>query len=189
MPFSKPSPNRKAGAKIIAKIVVRALNAGAARGTVAFGPLRFPCALGRSGIKALKREGDGATPRGRFALRRVLYRPVGVGLPPVTALDIRRVRASDGWCDSAFDRNYYRPVALPYAASAEHLWRADGLYDVVVVLGYNDVPRIKNRGSAIFMHVARTGFKPTEGCVALRAGDLRRLIAAVPRGSQIIIEI
>jgi L,D-peptidoglycan transpeptidase YkuD (ErfK/YbiS/YcfS/YnhG family) len=141
----------------------------------------------------LKREGDGATPRGRFSLRRVLYRPRGAGLPPRTALEVRRVGKRDGWCDDAFDRNYNRPVALPYPARAEHLWRADGLYDVVVVLGYNDVPRIKNRGSAIFMHIARpgarTGFRPTEGCVALRANDLRRLIASVPRGSQIVIEI
>jgi L,D-peptidoglycan transpeptidase YkuD (ErfK/YbiS/YcfS/YnhG family) len=99
------------------------------------------------------------------------------------------LRKSDGWCDSAFDRNYNRPVDLPYPDSAERLWREDGVYDVIVVLGYNDVPRIRNRGSAIFMHIARDRFEPTEGCVALRRDDLLRLLKVVPRFSEIVIEI
>lgn len=174
--------------KAPAQLVVKALSAGARRGRVQFGSFLAPCALGRSGVKGLKREGDGATPRGRFQVRAVLYRPVS-GRRPRTALDIAAIRPGDGWCDSPLDRNYNRPVRLPYAASTERMWRGDGLYDVVVVLGYNDVPRIKNRGSAIFMHVARDGFPPTEGCIALRAADLRRLLAVLPRGSEIVIEI
>ena len=167
------------------KLFVRALSPAARRGHLQLGSLRMPCALGRSGIKALKREGDGATPRGRFPLRHVLYR-LGTSRP-LTALALRPIRRDDGWCDGPFDRNYNRPVKLPYPASAEHLWRADGLYDVVVVLGYNDVPRIRNRGSAIFMHIARGDLKPTEGCIALRSRDLRRLLSVVPRCSEIIV--
>jgi len=183
--MQRPGPASRYNAA--ARLIVRALNAAAQRGSVQFGSFRVPCALGRCGVRALKREGDGATPCGRFRLRRVLYRPCRVR--PRTALDIRAIRENDGWCDGAGDRNYNRSIKLPYKGSAERLWREDGLYDIVVVLGCNDVPRIKNRGSAIFMHVARPGFSPTEGCIALRASDLQRLIAMVPRRSEIVIEI
>jgi L,D-peptidoglycan transpeptidase YkuD (ErfK/YbiS/YcfS/YnhG family) len=172
---------RKPGAKLF----VRALSKAARRGHLQFGPFRMPCALGRSGIKVLKREGDGATPLGRFPFRYAFYRPQTSRLR--TALALRPIRPNDGWCDSPVDRNYNRPVRLPYSASAEHLWRADGLYDVVVVLGYNDVPRVRNRGSAIFMHIARGDLKPTEGCIALRSRDLRRLMSAVPRGGEVVV--
>jgi L,D-peptidoglycan transpeptidase YkuD (ErfK/YbiS/YcfS/YnhG family) len=104
-------------------------------------------------------------------------------------LPVHPIRRDDGWCDSSPDSNYNRPVKLPYGASAEHMWRADGLYDVVVVLGYNDVPRVRGRGSAIFLHIARGNFEPTEGCVALRARDLRRLVTRLRRHSEIIIQI
>lgn len=170
------------------KMNVRALNAGAQRGYLEIGPYRMPCALGRAGITARKREGDVATPRGRFHLRGLYYNPER-GLRPRTRLAIRSLRPIDGWCDSSLDRNYNRRVTLPYGESAERLWRDDHLYDLIVVLGYNDAPRIRNRGSAIFMHVARPGFLPTEGCIALRAADLRRVLQAVTRRSEIIIEV
>jgi L,D-peptidoglycan transpeptidase YkuD (ErfK/YbiS/YcfS/YnhG family) len=136
----------------------------------------------------LKREGDGATPRGRFSLRGVFYKPNG-GMLPGTALHRRALRKSDGWCDSSSDRNYNRPVSLPYPKSAERLWRDDGIYDVIVVLDYNHVPRIRNRGSAIFMHIARPDFAATDGCIALRRADLQRVLRAVSREARIIIEV
>ena len=101
---------------------------------------------------------------------------------------MRAISNNDGWCDQPMDRNYNREVGLPYAASAERLWRDDRLYDIVVVLGHNDLPRVRNRGSAIFMHVARANFAATEGCIALRARDLRRLISILPRNSELVIE-
>jgi L,D-peptidoglycan transpeptidase YkuD (ErfK/YbiS/YcfS/YnhG family) len=179
-------PVRKA--KERKKLIVRAISAASERGSLQFGPFRVPCALGRCGVKVLKREGDGATPRGRYPLRRVLYKP-GLVSRPRTALDLRAMRMTDGWCDSPSDRNYNRSVDLPYPQSAERLWRADAIYDVVVVLGYNDVPRIRGRGSAIFMHIARPGLPPTDGCIALRQCDLRRVLRTVPRASEIVIEI
>ena len=91
----------------------------------------------------------------------------------------RAIRNCDGWCDAPTDRNYNRPVRLPYPASAERLWREDELYDVVVVLGHNDCPRTKGRGSAIFMHVAKPGYAPTEGCIALALPHLLRLLEHV----------
>jgi len=162
------------------KIVVRSLCAGATRGTLTYGNLTFPCALGRSGRRSIKREGDGATPIGRLAIHRAHYRPdrllrpAGGGGVPISPL-----RPSDGWCDAPTDRNYNRPVRHPYPASAEHMWRSDRLYDVVLVLGYNLKPRIAGRGSAIFMHATAPGMKPTEGCIALEPQHLRRLVSAL----------
>jgi L,D-peptidoglycan transpeptidase YkuD (ErfK/YbiS/YcfS/YnhG family) len=137
--------------------------------------LRFPCALGRAGCRARKREGDGATPIGIWRLREVLYRPDQVRRP-ATRLPVRPLRRHDGWCDAAADRNYNRRVSLPYPASAEPLWRQDALYDVVVVLGYNDHARARGRGSAIFLHVAKPGYAPTEGCIAVARAHLLRLL-------------
>lgn len=92
-----------------------------------------------------------------------------------------------GWCDAPSDRNYNRCVRHPYAASAEHMWRADHLYDIVIVLGYNDRPRRRGAGSAIFMHLARPGFLPTEGCIALDRGDLVRVLAHLGRTTSVRI--
>ncbi len=167
------------------QLFVRALSRSAPRGLIAIGGgPAVPCALGRSGRRALKREGDGAAPIGSFALEAVLYRPDRV-LRPRTGLPLRAVGRQDGWCDAACDRNYNRLVRHPYPASAEELWRGDGLYDVIVVLHYNRRPRIRGRGSAIFMHVARPGLAPTEGCIALRRADLLRLIARLRRGARV----
>jgi L,D-peptidoglycan transpeptidase YkuD (ErfK/YbiS/YcfS/YnhG family) len=132
-------------------------------------------------MRALKQEGDGATPRGHWHLVRVLYRADRVRRPR-TALPVATLRPDDGWCDAPDDRNYNRPVRHPYGASAERLWRDDRLYDVVVVLDHNHCPRIRGRGSAIFLHLARPGFAPTEGCIAVSEPDMRRLLAgAGPR--------
>ncbi|MFN0219852.1 MAG: L,D-transpeptidase [Hyphomicrobium sp.] len=143
--------------------------------------MRCTCALGRGGVRALKREGDGATPRGRWPIREAFYNPAQLRRPR-TALPLRPLRRDAGWCDDVEDRNYNRAVRHPYPASAERLWRSDGVYDVVVVLGYNDRPRIRGRGSAIFLHVAKPGYQPTEGCIALSRSDLLRALALMRRG-------
>lgn len=135
----------------------------------------FRCALGRRGVRAYKREGDGATPEGLLVLRRVLYRADRVrGLH--TALPCEPLRQSDGWCDTPDSPDYNRQVRLPHRAHCEGLWRTDGLYDVVGVLGWNDAPAVPGRGSAIFLHVARGDYAPTDGCVALALPDLLRLL-------------
>jgi L,D-peptidoglycan transpeptidase YkuD (ErfK/YbiS/YcfS/YnhG family) len=104
---------------------------------------------------------------------------------PRTGLPLRPIRKRDGWCDAPGDRNYNRPVQLPYPASAENLWRSDTLYDVVVVLDYNVRPRIRGRGSAIFMHLARPGYTPTAGCIALQRPHLLLLLSRLVKGSVI----
>lgn len=166
------------------QLFVRALSARATRGWLTLGHLRFPCALGRSGRRALKREGDGATPFGAFAVREGFYRADRMTRPR-TGLPLRPLTRDQGWCDTAGDRNYNRPIRHPYPGSVETMWRADHLYDLVLVLGYNDRPRIQGRGSAIFVHAARDGFRPTQGCVALRRSDLLKLVTRLPRDTRI----
>ncbi|WAC28392.1 L,D-transpeptidase family protein [Ancylobacter sp. SL191] len=148
------------------------------RGWLLVGAIRIPVALGRSGIHALKREGDGVTPAGIWHAREVRYR-ADHGMRPSTALPVRRTRPEDGWCDDPADGRYNRPVRLPFAASHEEMWRTDGLYDLVVVLDHNERPRKTRGGSAVFLHLARPGFEPTAGCVAFRRRDLRWLLARI----------
>ena len=137
----------------------------------------FRAALGRAGVRVHKQEGDGATPVGLLPLRRVLYRLDRLP-PPDCAVPIEPIAETDGWCDDPTHRDYNRMVRLPHEARCEELWRQDGLYDVVGVLGWNDAPVVKGRGSAIFLHVARPDYAPTEGCVALALPDLLRMLAA-----------
>lgn len=145
---------------------------------------RVRCALGCGGVVAasVKREGDGATPLGDWAIRRVLYRPDRLERPQTT-LPAAPIQAEDGWCDDPGDRAYNRPVRLPYAARHERLWREDGLYDLVCVLAHNDDPPIAGLGSAIFLHCARDDYGSTQGCVALARSDLQALLALATPGS------
>ncbi len=150
------------------------------------GNRRLPYARGRGGFSVQKREGDRCTPCGCFPLREVWYRPDRITRPR-TALPCRKIHRRDGWCDDPDHPAYNRHIEFPFAGSAEHLWRADPLYDLLIVLGYNDAPPLPGRGSAIFLHVARTGFTPTEGCIALRRGDLLWLLSRCGPASEIAI--
>ncbi|MGU3494523.1 L,D-transpeptidase [Xanthobacteraceae bacterium A53D] len=146
----------------------------------------FPVALGRSGIAFDKREGDGRTPAGIWHPVRVLYRADRVARP-VTRLPVTAIRADDGWCDDPKDRRYNRPVALPFPASHERLWRDDRLYDLLLVIDHNTRPRVPGRGSAVFIHLARPGYGPTEGCVAMTPLNMRNLLTHLGRATRIII--
>jgi L,D-peptidoglycan transpeptidase YkuD (ErfK/YbiS/YcfS/YnhG family) len=156
-------------------------------GSAVWGGSRLRCALGRGGVRRDKREGDGATPVGSWAMRRLLYRADRIGRPD-TALPSSVIRQDDGWCDAPQDENYNLPVWLPYAASAETLYRQDGVYDLVVPLGYNDAPVVAGAGSAIFLHLARPDFGATEGCVALALADFLTVLREADTGSQVIVE-
>ena len=146
-------------------------------GTLLYAGRRLRVAIGRGGIREHKQEGDGATPAGLLPLRRLLYRADRIPLP-AAAVAREPIGPDDGWCDDPADSGYNRPRRLPHAASHEALWRQDGLYDIVGVLGWNDAPVRPGQGSAIFLHVARPDYAPTDGCVALALPDLRWLLAA-----------
>lgn len=140
----------------------------------------FACAIGRGGVRTDKREGDGATPAGRFPLRRVLYRPDRMA-PPRSLLPMTPLSPRDGWCDDPAHPLYNRPLRLPHEARYEELWRADRVYDLIVILGHNDAPVVPGLGSAVFLHVAQPDYAPTAGCVAVAAGDLLTILAGVGR--------
>ncbi len=168
------------------QLIVRRISARHTRGWVEFGAFRWACALGRSGIRTLKREGDGATPRGRHRLLYGYFR-TGHFLRVNASLPLKPLKLGQGWCDAPSDGNYNREVRYPYKASAEALWRDDRLYDCIVVLDYNIRPRARGKGSAIFIHVARPGLQPTEGCIAMRKSHLRMLLTHVPREATLIV--
>ena len=147
-----------------------------ADGHLTIGAETFRAALGRTGVRAAKQEGDGATPLAALPLRQVLYRP-DHGAPPVAAVPVEPLSPHDGWCDDPTNAAYNTRVRLPIHASAERLWRDDPIYDIIGVLGWNDAPVRPGRGSAIFLHIARPDFAPTQGCIALAPADLRRVLA------------
>ena len=134
-------------------------------------------ALGRGGMSRHKQEGDGATPAGLLPLRRLLYRADRLAIPHST-LPRAPLAPDDGWCDDPHHADYNRQGRLPHAGRHEALWRQDAVYDLIGVLGWNDAPVLRGAGSAIFLHVARPDFAPTEGCVALPLADLLALLAA-----------
>jgi L,D-peptidoglycan transpeptidase YkuD (ErfK/YbiS/YcfS/YnhG family) len=143
-------------------------------------------AIGPAGIAVKGGEGDNITPIGAFPVREIFYRADRIPKPD-TALPLRAIAQDDGWCDAADDPNYNKFVKLPYPASAEHLWRDDHLYDLVAVLGYNDHPVVPGKGSAIFLHLAKPGYPPTQGCVALAYDDAVAAIAQLQPGDRVII--
>ncbi len=169
------------------RLHVRRKPAQASRGVLAAGALALPVALGRGGIKANKREGDGATPRGVFRLKRLWWRADRHPRPP-TRLPVRRIEARDGWCEDPRDRNYNKPVHVAPQSNADRLRRQDDLYDFIVELDHNTRPRIAGRGSAVFIHVARPGFAPTAGCIALEHAALRRLLARLGPHTRIMVD-
>lgn len=157
-----------------------------ADGIARMGAKAYRCAVGRSGVRREKREGDGATPVGAWMLRQVFYRADRVRLPALQ-LQTRALARGDGWCDAPSDANYNTHVQLPYPASAEALWRDDSLYDVIAVLGYNDAPVVPGLGSAIFLHVASSAYGPTAGCVALALQDLIEFLAQATPATRVVV--
>ncbi|MBC8036552.1 MAG: L,D-transpeptidase family protein [Rhizobiales bacterium] len=150
------------------------------------GSMQFPCIIGRSGRSHRKIEGDGATPVGRWQLFRIAYR-ADRNLPPGSRLPVRAIAPYEGWCDQAGDRNYNRPVRLPYPAGHEAMRRADHLYDIVVILSHNQRPRSQGCGSAVFLHLADPQGKPTAGCVALSRRDMATVLAFCGRQTRLVV--
>jgi L,D-peptidoglycan transpeptidase YkuD (ErfK/YbiS/YcfS/YnhG family) len=171
----------------LSRITVRRKPGDTSRGWLRAGLLALPVALGRGGIKANKREGDGATPRGSFRLRRLWWR-ADKHPRPTTSLPVQRITATDGWCEDPRNRQYNRPVKVPAGASADRLTRMDNLYDFIIEIDHNTRPRIAGRGSAVFIHAARQGFAPTAGCVALEPNALRRILSRLGPRTRIVVE-
>jgi L,D-peptidoglycan transpeptidase YkuD (ErfK/YbiS/YcfS/YnhG family) len=164
--------------RVLRFIHVRALPGRRSQGLLIAGGRIFRVALGRTGIKAAKREGDGATPAGRFHPLRLWWR--ADRLPrPRTRLPVRRITPDDAWCEEPADRRYNRPFRRSASEPGDRLLRADGLYDLIIEIDHNTRPRVARLGSAVFIHVARANFGPTAGCVALSRPNLLRLLSSL----------
>jgi len=183
-----PIRNVKAKRYLRNPVILRVARAPSnrARGVLHADGLALPVALGRAGIKANKREGDGATPRGRFRLVRLWWRADRM-VRPATRLPTRPIRNDDAWSEDPSDRRYNRPIKRSPESNADRLWRDDHLYDLLIELDHNTRPRIAGRGSAVFIHVARPGFLPTAGCVALQREDLLRMLPHLGPQARIFI--
>jgi L,D-peptidoglycan transpeptidase YkuD (ErfK/YbiS/YcfS/YnhG family) len=153
---------------------------------IRLGPVDLPCRIGRSGVKADKRESDGASPRSVLHILRGFWRQ-DRRLPPRTQVPLRPIRRGDGWCEVPGDRNYNRLVKKPYAASHEDMMRQDSLYDIVLELDWNVRPRKHGRGSAIFLHLARDEGGPTAGCIGIFRNRIDFVLSKLSRKTRIII--
>ena len=167
-------------------ILIKPWNGSGTRGNVITQELKLPCAFGKKGLTSFKQEGDSATPiistRALFGFYRKDRET-----KPRSRLPFYPLKATMGWCDDPQHRSYNRLIALPFAHSHEVMWRKDALYDLVIVLDINVQIRQKGKGSALFMHVAREGYPPTEGCIALNKRDLRRLLCVITPTTRITI--
>lgn len=172
--------------RAVKSLQFRALSRKSTRGILIMGEMRFPAACGRAGRAAIKREGDGLTPIGSYALEALLFRADRMRRPR-TGLMAVPLREGWAWCEKPGDRNYNRLVDMPPELGHDLLKRADHLYDLMVVTGHNRRPRIQNGGSAIFFHLARAGFAPTAGCIAVSLMAMREVLARCDRRTRLVI--
>jgi L,D-peptidoglycan transpeptidase YkuD (ErfK/YbiS/YcfS/YnhG family) len=159
-------------------LIVQADSADSALAWATLGGRRWRCSVGAGGVREDKVEGDAATPVGDFPLRHIYFRNDRLVLPKVR-LPARAISKHDGWCDDPRSSSYNRLVRIPNDWSHEKMWREDGLYDLLVVVGYNDDPPEGEWGSAIFLHMARADYAPTRGCIALARDDLLELVMLI----------
>jgi L,D-peptidoglycan transpeptidase YkuD (ErfK/YbiS/YcfS/YnhG family) len=156
------------------------------RGWLTAGGSTVPVALGRGGIQANKREGDGGTPKGTFRPRQLWWR-ADRHPRPRTFLAVRAIGPEDAWCEDPSSRHYNQPVRRGTTQGGDRLMRDDHLYDFIVEIDHNASPRIKGRGSAVFLHLARDNFGPTAGCVSMTKAAMLRLLQRLGPETKIVI--
>ena len=179
--------DRGSGARPLGTIRIRAAAGDPRRGWLTAGGRTVPVALGRGGIKANKREGDGGTPRGVFHPRRLWWR-ADRHARPRTHIPARAIRPEDAWCEDPANRHYNQAVRLERGQGGDRLTREDHLYDFIVEIDHNSSPRIAGRGSAVFLHLARDNFGPTAGCVSMRKSAMLHLLRRMGPETRIVIE-
>jgi L,D-peptidoglycan transpeptidase YkuD (ErfK/YbiS/YcfS/YnhG family) len=170
----------------LSSVTVRPAAGNPRRGWLTAAGLTVPVALGRGGILANKREGDGGTPRGTFRPRRLWWRADRHRRPP-TLLPVRPIKPEDAWCEDPDDRQYNRPLRLKADNGGDRLKREDHLYDFIIEIDHNTCPRMAGRGSAVFLHLARDNFGPTAGCVSMTKSAMLRLLRRLSPKTRIII--
>ena len=155
-------------------------------GYLKYKDFKFKCALGKSGIGKKEKEGDNITPNGVFNINKIYYRKDRLKKLS-SKFKLIKITKKMGWCDDPKSRKYNQLIKLPTKYSHENLYKKDNTYDLILVLNYNMKPTIKNKGSAIFIHVAKKNYKKTAGCIALKKMDLICLIKEIKQNSRVII--
>ena len=155
-------------------------------GFLIHGNNKYKCSIGYNGLSNNKTEGDGCTPIGTYKINKIFYRPDKINNHKFI-LDSEIIEERDGWCDDVNSDSYNQKIEFPFKEGAEHLYRNDDLYDIVCVLDYNLNPIIKGKGSAIFLHVAKEDYSPTQGCVAIKKDELLQIALRLNKDS--IIQI
>ena len=153
---------------------------------LSFNDTSFKCAIGKNGVSNNKVEGDGCTPAGTFSLGQIYYRKDRIVLPNLNILTTV-IERRFGWCDDINSQNYNKIISFPFKQSAEILFREDNIYDILCVINYNQNPVIKNKGSAIFLHIAKDNYSGTEGCIAINKEDLIQLLSKITAKTNIKI--
>ena len=148
--------------------------------------LKFRCALGKNGINKKEKEGDNITPEGTYKVVRVYYRKDRIKKIS-SKLKLIKIKKNMCWCDDPKSKKYNQPINLPTQYNHEKLYRKDNIYDLILVLNYNMKPIIKNKGSAIFIHIAKKKFQKTKGCVGLRKKDLIHLLTLIQKNTKFIL--
>ncbi len=151
-----------------------------------FKEYKLRCAIGKRGIARIKKEGDQKTPSGIFRLKSVYYRKDRINNLK-TLLKKRVIKKNMGWCDSPNSKYYNKLIKFPFKKSAEKMWLKETIYDVIIILNYNIKPVIRNKGSAIFLHIAKKNYSPTKGCVAISKKDMIFLINKINKKTKLII--
>jgi L,D-peptidoglycan transpeptidase YkuD (ErfK/YbiS/YcfS/YnhG family) len=181
-----PSNSYMPGARPLTMIRIRARAGNSQAGWLTAGGMTIPVALGRGGIRANKREGDGGTPRGVFHPKKLWWR-ADRHTRPRTFITAHAIRPEDAWCEDPNDRHYNRPIRLTRDAPGDRLTRKDHLYDFIVEIDHNTRPRVSGRGSAVFLHLARDNFGPTAGCVSMTPSAMLRLLRRLGPRTRIVI--
>jgi L,D-peptidoglycan transpeptidase YkuD (ErfK/YbiS/YcfS/YnhG family) len=181
MTYTLTSPDRPLSA-----IRIRAAAGNPQLGWLRAGGQTIPVALGRRGIRANKREGDGGTPKGIFRPRQVWWR-ADRHPRPLTFLPVRAIRPDDAWCEDPASRHYNQSVRLDREHGGDRLKRGDHLYDFIIEIDHNTLPRIAGRGSAVFLHLARPDFSPTAGCISMTRPAMLQLLQRLGPETKIVI--
>ena len=155
-------------------------------GYLKYKDIKFKCALGKSGIRKKRTEGDNITPKGTFKIIKIYYRKDRI-TKINSAFKLIEIKKNMGWCDDPESKKYNQLIKLPSKYRHEKLFRNDRIYDLMIVLNYNMSPVIKNKGSAIFIHIAKNNYNKTKGCIALKKKDLIEIVSKIKRNTKVII--
>ena len=147
---------------------------------------KLKCSVGKSGITNKKKEGDNKTPRGKFKIKYILYRKDRI-INLKTTLKTVEIKKNMGWCDDIKSKYYNQLIKTPFEHSYEKLWLTENTYDIILVLNYNMDPIIKNKGSAIFLHIAKSKYQATKGCIAISKPDIKLLVSKVSQKTRLNI--